>query len=94
VWSPAGGRHEAQDYYRHAVVDNADWAAVDSILAMEDITPKSYSPEEFQHIRNHQANGIGGLEIPTRQHARWRGWRRSGLAGIAVSFVNYLDELL
>jgi dimethylsulfone monooxygenase len=26
---------ETQDYYRHAVIDNADWAAVDNILRMK-----------------------------------------------------------
>jgi alkanesulfonate monooxygenase SsuD/methylene tetrahydromethanopterin reductase-like flavin-dependent oxidoreductase (luciferase family) len=31
---------EAQDYYQYAVVDNADWAAVDNILAMKNITPQ------------------------------------------------------
>jgi len=25
---------EAEDYYRHSVIDNADWAAVDRIMAM------------------------------------------------------------
>ena len=87
---------EAQDYYRHAVVDNADWAAVDNILAMKNITPELYSPEEFQRIRNHQANGMGGLpsvgdpDTVARDIARLA---TLGLRGIAVSFVNYLDEL-
>jgi FMNH2-dependent dimethyl sulfone monooxygenase len=26
---------ETQDYYRHAVIDNPDWAAVDNILRMK-----------------------------------------------------------
>ena len=33
---------EAQDYYQYAVVDNADWAAVDNILAMKNITPQMH----------------------------------------------------
>jgi len=87
---------EAQDYYRHAVVDNADWAAVDNILAMKNITPQTHSPEEFQLIRNHQANGMGGLplvgdpDVVARDMAQLAAL---GLKGIAVSFVNYLDEL-
>jgi hypothetical protein len=44
---------EAQDYCRHAVVDNADWEAVDNILMMKNITPQIHSPEEFQRIRDH-----------------------------------------
>ncbi len=87
---------EARDYYRHAVVDNADWAAVDNILAMKNITPQTHSPEEFQRIRDHQANGMGGLPLVGDPDAvAWDMARlaESGLKGIAVSFVNYLDEL-
>jgi alkanesulfonate monooxygenase SsuD/methylene tetrahydromethanopterin reductase-like flavin-dependent oxidoreductase (luciferase family) len=87
---------EAQDYYRHAVVDNADWAAVDNILAMKNITPQTHSPEEFQRIRDHQANGMGGLPLVGDPDAVARDIARLaelGLKGIAVSFVNYLDEL-
>ena len=87
---------EAQDYYRHAVVDNADWAAVDNILAMKNITPQTHSPEELQLIRNHQANGMGGLPLVGDPDVVARDMAQLvalGLKGIAVSFVNYLDEL-
>ena len=87
---------EAQDYYRHAVIDNADWAAVDNILAMRNITPQKHSPEEFQRLRNHQANGMGGLPLVGDPDSVARDIARLaelGLKGIAVSFVNYLDEL-
>jgi FMNH2-dependent dimethyl sulfone monooxygenase len=79
---------EAQDYWRHSIVENADWGAVDNILAMRRITPQTHGPEQFQRLRDHQANGMGGLPLVgdpdtvTQQ-----------LTGIAVSFVNYLDEL-
>ena len=87
---------EAQDYWRHCIVDNADWAAVDNILAMRNITPETHVPEEFERLRNHQANGMGGLpmvgdpDTVTQQLAQLAA---AGLTGIAVSFVNYLDEL-
>jgi FMNH2-dependent dimethyl sulfone monooxygenase len=87
---------EAEDYYRHAVVDNADWAAVDSILAMKNITPQTHAPEEFRRLRAHQANGMGGLPLVGDPDTVARDIARlaaAGLKGIAVSFVNYLDEL-
>jgi FMNH2-dependent dimethyl sulfone monooxygenase len=87
---------EAEEYYRHAVVDNADWAAVDNILAMKNVTPDWHSPEEFARIRAHQANGMGGLPLVGDPDAVARELSRLaelGLTGIAVSFVNYLDEL-
>jgi dimethylsulfone monooxygenase len=87
---------EATEYYRHCVVDNADWRAVDNILAMRNVTPDKHAPEEFQHLRNHQANGMGGLPLvgdPDRIASELSQLAAAGLTGIAVSFVNYLDEL-
>jgi hypothetical protein len=55
-----------------------------------------HSPEEFQRIRDHQANGMGGLPLVGDPDAVAQGLARLadlGLRGIAVSFVNYLDEL-
>ena len=87
---------EAEDYWRHAIVDNADWDAVDNILAMRDITPDNHAPDEFRRLRNHQANGMGGLPMigdPDMVTAQLARLANAGLTGIAVSFVNYLDEL-
>jgi dimethylsulfone monooxygenase len=87
---------EAQDYYRHAIIEHADWAAVDNILAMRNITPETRPPEEFRRLRNHQANGMGGLPLVGDPDSVAQGLERlaaAGLRGIAISFVNYLDEL-
>ena len=87
---------QAEAYYRHSVIDNADWRAVDNILAMKNVTPDKYAPEEFQRLRNHQANGMGGLPLvgdPDHIASEIAQLSAAGLTGIAVSFVNYLDEL-
>ena len=87
---------EAVDYYRHCIVEHADWAAVDNILAMKNITPQTHAPEEFRRVREHQANGMGGLPLvgdPDTVALYLAKLASFGLAGIAVSFVNYLDEL-
>jgi alkanesulfonate monooxygenase SsuD/methylene tetrahydromethanopterin reductase-like flavin-dependent oxidoreductase (luciferase family) len=87
---------EAEDYWRHAIIDHADWAAVDSILAMRNVTPHTLSPEDFQRRRNHQANGMGGLPLvgdPDMVAGELTRLAATGLRGIALSFVNYLDEL-
>jgi dimethylsulfone monooxygenase len=63
---------------------------------MKNITPQMHSPEEFQRIRDHQANGMGGLPLVGDADSVARDLARLaalGLSGIAVSFVNYLDEL-
>jgi dimethylsulfone monooxygenase len=88
-------QHEAEAYYRHWVIDNADWAAVDRIMAMRGVTREKY-PDDFEERRHHQANGMGGIPIVgdpdtvARELAQLAG---AGAKGVALSFVNYLDEL-
>ena len=63
---------------------------------MKNITPQTHAPEEFQRIRDHQANGMGGLPLvgdPDKVARDLAELAAAGLTGIAVSFVNYLDEL-
>jgi alkanesulfonate monooxygenase SsuD/methylene tetrahydromethanopterin reductase-like flavin-dependent oxidoreductase (luciferase family) len=86
---------EAEDYYRHCVIDNADWAAVDRILAMRGVTPETH-PDDFAELRAHQANGMGGVPIvgdPDEVAAELAALAMAGARGVALSFVNYLDEL-
>jgi FMNH2-dependent dimethyl sulfone monooxygenase len=87
---------EAETYFRHCTIDNADWRAVDNILAMRNITPETHGPDGFRRMRDHQANGMGGLPLigdPDHVAGLLARLAAAGLAGIAVSFVNYLDEL-
>jgi alkanesulfonate monooxygenase SsuD/methylene tetrahydromethanopterin reductase-like flavin-dependent oxidoreductase (luciferase family) len=88
---------EAEEYYRHALVDNADWGAVDGMLALRNITPQTVSPEEFAAKRHYfAANAIGGYPFvgtPDKVADELANLGRAGLRGIAVSFVNYLREL-
>src|SRR5437016_13478836 len=36
---------EAEEYWRHSIVDNADWRAVDNILAMKNVTAQMHGVE-------------------------------------------------
>jgi FMNH2-dependent dimethyl sulfone monooxygenase len=86
---------KAEAYYRHAIIDNADWEAVDHILAMRGVTREAY-PQDFEERRAFQANGMGGLPIigdPDRVAAQLAEISAAGARGIAISFVNYLAEL-
>ncbi len=86
---------EARDYYHHCVIEHADWRAVDNILAMKDITPQTH-PKDFIALRNHRANGMGGLPIigdPDEVAGELAKLAAAGFTGIAVSLVNYVDEL-
>jgi dimethylsulfone monooxygenase len=88
-------RRDAEAYYRHCVIDNADWAAVDHIMAMRGVTPDKY-PDDLAERRAHQANGMGGVPIvgdPDDVAGELARLSATGARGIAVSFVNYLEEL-
>lgn len=89
-------RKEAQDYYRHCVIDNADWNAVDGILRKKNISIETVGESEFWRHRRHYANGMGGYPLvgdPDQIAGELADLSNAGLRGIAVSFVNYLDEL-
>ena len=63
---------------------------------MRNVTAATHDPEELGRLRNHQANGMGGLPLIGDPDQVAQGLARlaaAGLTGIAVSFVNYLDEL-
>jgi FMNH2-dependent dimethyl sulfone monooxygenase len=87
---------EAEAYYRHCVIDEADWNAVDSILAMKDVSPQTVGEEEYLRRRSHQAHGMGGIPIvgdPDAVAEKLIGLAGAGIRGMGISFVNYLDEL-
>ncbi|MDF2115858.1 LLM class flavin-dependent oxidoreductase [Roseiarcaceae bacterium H3SJ34-1] len=87
---------EAQDYYQHAIVDEADWDAIDSMLANRGMTPQNTPADEFREKRIACARlGVGGypfIGTPDDIAGELDNLRRAGLRGIAISFVNYLDE--
>ncbi len=88
---------EAEDYYRHAMIESADWGAIDGMLAIKNITPQTVTAEEYAAKRRYfAANAIGGYPFvgtPDRVADELESISRAGVRGIAVSFVNYLDEL-
>jgi alkanesulfonate monooxygenase SsuD/methylene tetrahydromethanopterin reductase-like flavin-dependent oxidoreductase (luciferase family) len=89
-------RKEAEDYYHYSIVEHADWSAVDSILALKNITAANTPAEKFAQIRTGYAQGMGGLPIvgdPDHVATHLIDLSQAGLTGIAVSLVNYIDEL-
>jgi alkanesulfonate monooxygenase SsuD/methylene tetrahydromethanopterin reductase-like flavin-dependent oxidoreductase (luciferase family) len=90
-------QQEADDYYRHAIIENADWGAIDGMLANRNITPQMIAPEEYEKKRQYfAANAIGGYPFvgtPDRVADELATISKAGMRGIALSFVNYLDEL-
>jgi alkanesulfonate monooxygenase SsuD/methylene tetrahydromethanopterin reductase-like flavin-dependent oxidoreductase (luciferase family) len=90
-------QREADDYYHYANVENADWGAIERMLALRDITPDKVPAEEFAKRRQYfAANAIGGypyVGTPDKIADELASLARAGLRGVALSFVNYLDDL-
>jgi dimethylsulfone monooxygenase len=90
-------QQEADDYYRHAFIDNADWGAVERMMALRNITRDSLTAEEYAAKRHYfAANAIGGYPFvgtPDRVAEELANLSRAGVRGIAFSLVNYVDEL-
>ena len=88
---------EAEDYHRYANVENADWGAVERMLELRGVTPQNTPPIEFAAKRMQQAvSGIGGnpyVGTPDAVAEQFANLSRAGVRGIAVSFVNYLDDV-
>jgi alkanesulfonate monooxygenase SsuD/methylene tetrahydromethanopterin reductase-like flavin-dependent oxidoreductase (luciferase family) len=87
---------EAEEYYRHAVIDNADWGAVEKMMALKNITRQTVSAEEYAKQQQYFAGkAIGGYPFvgtPDRVAEELANISRAGMRGIAVSFINYLNE--
>ena len=87
---------EAQDYFRYAGDERADWSAVDSIMGMKGLTPESMGKEAYELRRRQYALGMGGVPIvgdPDHVANELAKLAEAGLRGIAISMVNYAEEL-
>jgi len=89
-------KKEAEEYFHHCIVERADWSAVDLILAKKNISPQTVGEAKFLEERTNYANGMGGIAVvgdPDRVADQFAELSKAGLRGIAISFVNYADEL-
>jgi FMNH2-dependent dimethyl sulfone monooxygenase len=88
---------EAEDYYRHAIIENADWGAIDGMLANKSITPQTIPPDEYaakrRYFASHAIGGFPFVGTPDRVADELATISKAGVRGIALSFVNYLLEL-
>jgi FMNH2-dependent dimethyl sulfone monooxygenase len=88
---------EADDYYQHAIIENADWGAIDGMLANKSITPQTIPPEEYyakrRYFASHAVGGYPFIGTPDRVAEELEYISKAGVRGIALSFVNYLNEV-
>src|SRR5262249_61331036 len=90
-------QREAEEYDRCAMIESADWGAIDGMLANRNITPQTVPPEEYAAKRRYFAsNAIGGYPLvgtPDHVAQELETISKAGVRGIALSFVHYLTEL-
>jgi alkanesulfonate monooxygenase SsuD/methylene tetrahydromethanopterin reductase-like flavin-dependent oxidoreductase (luciferase family) len=90
-------QQEADEYYRHAFIENADWGAVERMMALRNIKRDSLTADEYAAKRHYfAANAIGGYPFvgtPDKVADELANLSRAGVRGIAFSLVNYVDEL-
>jgi alkanesulfonate monooxygenase SsuD/methylene tetrahydromethanopterin reductase-like flavin-dependent oxidoreductase (luciferase family) len=88
---------EAEDYYRYAVIEMADWGSVDRMLEIKNITPATVGAEEYQKKREYFASrAIGGYPFvgsPDHVAGELANLSRGGVRGIGFSMINWLHEL-
>ena len=88
---------EAEEYHHYANIENADWGAIERMLELRNITKANTSPEEYATKRNFfAAISVGGFPYvgtPDKIAEELAVVSRAGIRGVAISFVNYLDDL-
>ena len=87
---------EAEDYYERYAVTEADHAAVDDHMANKKSFARSHDPDAFDLYRKRFAGGAGTYPLvgtPQRIADDLIRICAEGYSGIALTFVNYTDEL-
>ena len=88
---------EAEEYYHHCTIENADWSAVDGILGKKNISPgdrrRGGVPAPASPLRARPRRAADGRRSRPASRRQLADLSRAGLRGIGFSFVNYLKEL-
>jgi dimethylsulfone monooxygenase len=87
---------EAEDYYTRYAVTLADHAAVDDHMAGKKEFSQSHDRDAYDRYRQRFAGGAGSYPLigtPEKIAAEMIAIAEKGYAGIALSFVNYTQEL-
>jgi FMNH2-dependent dimethyl sulfone monooxygenase len=88
---------EADEFYHYANIENADWAAIERMMALRNITRANTSAADYEVKRKFfAANSVGGYPFvgtPDKVAEELAAVSKAGVRGIAISFVNFLDDL-
>jgi alkanesulfonate monooxygenase SsuD/methylene tetrahydromethanopterin reductase-like flavin-dependent oxidoreductase (luciferase family) len=88
-------KKDAEDYFQYAVVDHADWSAVERMMEYRNLSSKTVGKQEFSEKRTAAAVNMAGLPIvgdPDYVAEQLASYSKAGLTGIAISLINFLND--
>lgn len=86
---------EAAEYYRYIVHENGDWEGAEHIVAIRTRGSRSIPPERMLEMKERHMAGIGSFPLVGSYDevaATLKRLSNSGIDGMAVGLVNYIDE--
>ena len=86
---------EARDYWTHFADKNADWGAVDNLVALQFANAQSFPHDLLALIRDRMAAGHGGFPLvgtPQQVADGVSQLAEAGFKGTTLSFVDYAKE--
>ncbi|KAH8655211.1 luciferase-like protein, subgroup [Xylariales sp. PMI_506] len=86
---------EAKDYVEYFVDKNADWEAVDNLMALQFAHAQSFPHDLLALIKNRMASGHGGYMLvgtPQQVADGIASLKEAGFDGCTLSFVDYVKE--
>jgi alkanesulfonate monooxygenase SsuD/methylene tetrahydromethanopterin reductase-like flavin-dependent oxidoreductase (luciferase family) len=89
-------RTEAEDYLRYYADERADWPTVDEVMRLQGLHAQSFTPEMLATFRHRFAAGHGSCPLigdPDDVTNAIAAFSKAGFDGIALTFLNYADEL-
>ena len=89
-------RAEAEEFLRHYAEENADWEAVDELMRLQGMYARSFANDIMDTLRTRFAAGHGTCPLigtPQEVADEIARYARAGLSGMALAFLDYIDEL-
>ncbi|MBB6374619.1 alkanesulfonate monooxygenase SsuD/methylene tetrahydromethanopterin reductase-like flavin-dependent oxidoreductase (luciferase family) [Pseudonocardia eucalypti] len=89
-------RAEAREYLHYYAEENADWEAVDNLMRLQGLHAQSFTKEMLAGFRSRFAAGHGTCPLigtPDDVADEIERYAKAGLAGMTLSFVDYIGEL-
>lgn len=87
---------EAEEFLHYYADEHADWPAVEEVMRLQGLHAQSFTPEMLRTYRHRFAAGHGSCPLigtPDSVAAAIAEFAHAGFDGIALSFLNYTDEL-